>query len=72
MEDTQVYLIRLVAPTLRSKPSELQNLHRNSAAGLLQKKNHTRHYIMAGMTLSNASPITLQTSGANVTECVFM
>jgi len=29
-----------------------------------------RHYGMAGMALSNASSITLQTSGVNVAECV--
>ena len=29
------------------------------------------HYGKAGMALSNTSPITLQMSGANVTECAF-
>ena len=37
MEDTHVYFIRSVAPTPRSEPNELQNLHRNSAARLPQK-----------------------------------
>jgi len=33
---TRVYFIRPVAPTPRYEPSKLQNLHRNSAAGLPQ------------------------------------
>ena len=37
--DTRVYVIRPVAPTPRSEPSELHNLHRNSAAGLPQKNS---------------------------------
>jgi len=41
MGDTHVYLMRPVAPTPRSEPSELQNLHRNSAEGL-PKKNSRR------------------------------
>ena len=31
-----------------------------------------RHYGMVGMALSNASPITLQKSGVNFSECLFM
>jgi len=37
MGDTHVNFIRPVDPTPISEPSELQNLHRNSAAGLPQK-----------------------------------
>jgi len=37
MGDSHVYFIRSIAP--RSEPSELQNLHRNSAAGLPQKNS---------------------------------
>jgi len=40
MGETHVYSIRPVAPTSRSEPSELQNLHRNSEAGLRQENNH--------------------------------
>ena len=47
MEDTHVYFINPVLPTPRSEPSELQNLHRNSAAGQRQK-NSQRHYGMDG------------------------
>ena len=73
MRDTHVYLIRYVTPTLRSQPTEVQNLHRNSAAGLPKKFTMwmERHYGMAGMALSNSSPITLQMS-VNVSGCVFM
>jgi len=39
MGDTHVYFIRPLAPTLRSEPGVLQNLHRNSAAGLPQKNS---------------------------------
>ena len=37
MGDMHVYLMRPVTSALRSEPSALQNLHRNSAAGLSQK-----------------------------------
>jgi len=58
MGDSHVYFFRPVAPTPRSEPSELQNLLRNSAAGMPQKNSYheqTQHYGMAGMALSNAS-----------------
>jgi len=38
MGDTNVYLIRPVAPTPRSEPVNNRNLHRNSAACLPQNK----------------------------------
>ena len=39
MGDTHVYFIRTTAPTLRPEPNELQNFHKNSAAGLSQKNS---------------------------------
>jgi len=36
-----VHFISPVAPTPRSEPSELQNLHRNSAAGMPQKNSQS-------------------------------
>ena len=42
--DTHVYFIRFMAPTLRSEPRELQNLHKNSTAGLSQKKGRLFWY----------------------------
>ena len=44
MGDTHVYLMMAAAPTPRSQLSELQNLHRNSAAAAvcLSKKNLQR------------------------------
>ena len=74
MADTHVYFIRPVAPTPRSECSEQKNLYRNSAVDL-PKKNLVwteRHYGVPGMALSNASRITLQTSGVDVSECVLM
>ena len=68
--DTHVRYVRPVPRTPRSEPSELQNLHRNSASGLPQKNSEREHIGMAVMALSNASSITLQTSGVNVSECV--
>ena len=51
MGDTHVYFIKPVAPTPRSEPSELQNLHRNSAAGLPQKNAQSeRNDIMLCIT----------------------
>ena len=35
--DTHFYFIRPMAPTRKSEPNELQNVHRNSAAGLSNK-----------------------------------
>jgi len=74
MEDTHVYFISPVAPTPRSEPSELQNLHMNSAVGLSKKihKMNGRYYGMAVKALSNTSSLTLQMSGVKVSECVFM
>ena len=37
MGDIHVYFIRSMAPTPRSVPRELHNLHKNSAAGLFRK-----------------------------------
>ena len=39
MGATHVYLMRPVAPAPRTQPSELQNLHRNLAAGLPKKSS---------------------------------
>ena len=39
MEDTHFYFIKPVAPTPMSEPSELQILHRNSAAGRPEKNS---------------------------------
>ena len=39
MGDTHVYFIRSVVPTPRFEPTELQNLHKNLAAGLCQKNS---------------------------------
>jgi len=39
MEDTHVYFITSMAPTPRSEPTELQNLHKIPAAGLSQKNS---------------------------------
>ena len=52
----------------------LQHRRRNSAAGRSKKITTwaERHFGIAGMALSNASAISLQTSSVNVTECVFM
>ena len=75
MGDTHAYFIKFVAAILRSEPSELQNLHRNLSAALPQIKIYNlkwTYYGVAGMALSNASPITLWTSGVNGTDCVFM
>jgi len=46
MGDTHVYMMWHVAPTPRSQHSELQNLHKNSPAGL-----HKKIHIVNGMTL---------------------
>ena len=65
--------MRHVAPTPRSEPTELRNLHRNSEAGLPKKNSQCGRNDMTGMALSKASPITLRTSGVkDVSECVFM
>jgi len=65
MGDTHVYLLRPVAPTPRTQPCKLQNVHRNLEAGLPKKNSQReRNDVMvwlACMALSNASPITLQT-----------
>ena len=37
MGDTHVYFIRSMAPTPRSEPDEVQNLHKNLPAGLSRK-----------------------------------
>jgi len=70
MGDIHVYFIRSVTPTPRSEPSKLQNLHRNSAAGLPKKNSQPEQTDI--LALSNASPITLQTNGVNVCGCVFV
>jgi len=37
--DIRVYYIRSMDPTARSEPTGLQNVHKNSAAGLFQKNS---------------------------------
>jgi len=37
MGDSHVYFIRSMAPALRSEPSEVQNLRKNSAVSVLRK-----------------------------------
>ena len=75
MVDSHVHFIRSMAQTPRSEPTELYNLHKKISSGSFSEKFITwtdRHYGMAVMALSNASSITLHTSGVNVSECVFM